>query len=141
MVGPVQKQLTLLIVEDEIFVALDIEEAVDAAGHRVGGIAVDRVEALAAAPRCDFALIDINLRDGRTGPTIAAELFERFGIRSVFVTANPLQIGSAPNGALGYIRKPFDSKMLAAAIEWVVGDGHSPADNDIIMPLPAQKFG
>lgn len=141
MVDRTHKQLTILIVEDEIFVALDIEEAVDAAGHVVGGIAADRAEALAAASRCNFALIDINLRDGRTGPVIAAELFERFGIRSVFVTANPLQIGTPPNGALGYIRKPFNSKMLSAAIEWVVGDGHSPADNDLIMPLPAQKSG
>lgn len=141
MVDRENKNLTILIVEDEIFVALDIEEAVDAAGHAVGGIAADRAEALAAAPRCDFALIDINLRDGRTGPAIAADLFDRFGIRSVFVTANPLQIGSPPNGALGYIRKPFNSKMLAAAIEWVVGDGHFPANNDIIMPLPTQQSG
>ncbi len=141
MVDLKNKQLTVLIVEDEIFVALDVEEAVDAAGHRVGGIAADRAEALAAAPQCDFALIDINLRDGRTGPAIAAELFSRFGIRSVFVTANPLQIGSPPNGALGYIRKPFNCRMLTAAIEWVVGDGHFPPDNDVIMPLPAQTSG
>lgn len=141
MVGQENKQLTILIVEDEIFVALDIEEAVDTAGHLVGGIAADRAEALAAAPRCDFALIDINLRDGRTGPAIAAELFSRFGMRSVFVTANPLQIGSPPNGALGYIRKPFNSRMLTTAIEWVVGDGHFPHDNDIVMPLPVQKSG
>lgn len=141
MAGRNEEQLTILIVEDEIFVALDIEEAVDAAGHRVGGIAADRREALDAAPFCNFALIDINLRDGRTGPAIATELFERFGIRSVFITANPLQIGNAQSGALGYIRKPFNSSMLTAAIDWVVGDGHSPAANDIIMPLPAQQSG
>lgn len=141
MSGRENSHFTILIVEDEIFVALDIEEAIEAAGFAVGAIAADRAQALEAAPDCDFALVDINLRDGRTGPAIASELYERFGIRSVFITANPLQIGAPPNGALGYIRKPFDATMLSKAIKWVAGRGHSLADNDIILPLPTQKSG
>ena len=39
----------ILIVEDEIFVALEIEQIVQDAGFDVGGIAADREAAMAAA--------------------------------------------------------------------------------------------
>jgi two-component system, response regulator PdtaR len=126
---------TILIVEDEIFVALDIERVLTDCGHVVGGIAMDRDEALQLASGCTLALVDINLRDGRTGPQIAAELFDRHGIKSVFVTANPAQIGTPPTGALGYVCKPFDGTMLRSAIEWALGDGHREPDNDAVVPL------
>lgn len=126
---------SILIVEDEIFVALDIERVLTDCGHGVAGIAMDRAEALRLAEGCTLALVDINLRDGRTGPQIAAELYEAYGIRSVFVTANPSQIGTPPNGALGYMCKPFDGTMLRAAIEWALGDGHSAPANDAVVPL------
>ncbi|HEX7871471.1 MAG TPA: response regulator [Sphingobium sp.] len=126
---------TILIVEDEVFVALDIERVLTDCGYAVAGIAMDRSEALDLAEGCTLALVDINLRDGRTGPQIAAELYERYGTRSVFVTANPAQIGTPPTGALGYVCKPFDRTMLRAAIEWALGDGHSMPDNDAVVPL------
>lgn len=125
----------ILIVEDELFIALDVERVVMDCGYAVRGIAMDRVEALGLAPGCALALVDINLRDGRTGPSIAAELYARFAIPSVFVTANPAQIGTPPTGALGYICKPFDAGMLRSAIEWALGDGHNQPDNDAITPL------
>jgi CheY-like chemotaxis protein len=126
---------SVLIVEDEIFVALDIERVLTDSGYAVGGIAMDRQEALLLGNGCTVALVDINLRDGRTGPQIAAELYERYAIKSVFVTANPAQIGSPPTGALGYVCKPFDGHMLRSAIEWAIGDGHNAPDNDAVVPL------
>lgn len=126
---------SILIVEDEIFVALDIERVLTDSGYPVGGIAMDRQEALMLGDGCTIALVDINLRDGRTGPQIAADLYERYAIRSVFVTANPAQIGTPPNGALGYVCKPFDGNMLRSAIEWALADGHNAPDNDAVVPL------
>jgi len=126
---------SILIVEDEIFVALDIERVLSDCGYEVGGIAMDRDEALRLAEGCTLALVDINLRDGRTGPQIAAELYDSHAIRSVFVTANPAQIGTPPMGALGYVCKPFDGNMLRSAIEWALPDGHSAPDNDAVVPL------
>lgn len=106
---------TVLIVEDEIFVALDLERILTDAGYAVAAIAPDSETALAAAPGCDFALVDVNLRDGPTGPVIAERLARDFGVKVVFVTANPAQIGDVA-GALGYVRKPFsDSAIMAAA--------------------------
>ncbi len=105
---------TALIVEDEIFVALDLERILMDAGYGVAGIAADRDSAIAAAPGCNFAFVDINLRDGPTGPEIAKRMARDYGVKVVFVTANPAQIGDAE--CLGYIRKPFsDAAILAAA--------------------------
>jgi two-component system, response regulator PdtaR len=105
---------TVLIVEDEIFVALDIERILTDAGYVVGGIAADRAAALEAAPGCQLAFVDVNLRDGPTGPAIARDIAQRFGAKVVFVTANPAQIDD-PDGALGYIRKPFSDEAIVAA--------------------------
>ncbi|MET0240369.1 MAG: response regulator [Sphingobium sp.] len=132
---------TILIVEDEIFVALDIERALSDCGYAIGGIAMDRTEALELAGGCTLALVDVNLRDGRTGPQLAADLYDKYAIRSVFVTANPAQIGTPPTGALGYMSKPFDTNMLRAAIEWALGDGHAKPANDAIVPLRQTAAG
>lgn len=106
---------TALIVEDEIFVALDLERILTDAGYKVKAIAADRSTAIEEADECSFALVDINLRDGPTGPDLAATLSRDYGMKVVFVTANPAQIGT-PTTALGYVRKPFsDAAILAAA--------------------------
>ncbi|HEU0045383.1 response regulator [Sphingomonas sp.] len=108
---------TALIVEDEIFVALDLERILTDAGYHVVGIAADRREALEVAGQCAFAFVDVNLRDGLTGPLIAQRLAAEHGVRVVFVTANPSQIGEG-SPALGFVRKPFNEAAIlkAAAI-------------------------
>ena len=105
---------TALIVEDEIFVALDLERILIDAGYAVKAIAADRLGALDAARDCSFALIDINLRDGPTGPELARTLTRDYGLKVVFVTANPGQIAQ-PSDALGYVRKPFRADAILAA--------------------------
>ncbi|EZP73449.1 Response regulator with CheY-like receiver domain and winged-helix DNA-binding domain protein [Sphingomonas paucimobilis] len=113
---------TVLIVEDEIFVALEIEQIVEDAGFTVGAIAADREAALAAAAACDIALVDLNLRDGPTGPGIGMELAGQFGIQVIYVTANPAQIGAAAEAALGVIAKPFRADSITATLRLVADD-------------------
>lgn len=127
---------TALIVEDEIFVALDLERILTDAGYNVGGIAADHAAALDAAPGCSFAFVDVNLRDGPTGPAIARRIAHEHGIKVVFVTANPGQIDD-PDGALGYIRKPFSEVSILAAAAAMTG-GCAAAACDVI-PLPAGR--
>lgn len=122
---------TILIVEDEIFVALEIEEIVQEAGFVVGAIAADREAALAAAEDCDIALVDLNLRDGPTGPGIGMELAARHGLRVIYVTANPGQIGDASAAALGVISKPFRPQSIAAALRLAAADDPVPQAHDI----------
>lgn len=105
-----------LIVEDEVFVALDLERILLDAGYHVVAIADDSEAALAAAPRCGFALVDVNLRDGATGPEIARRMQCEHGVEIVFVTANPEQIGGACE-ASGCVRKPFSEAAIVAAAQ------------------------
>lgn len=125
---------TALIVEDEIFVALDLERILTDAGYQVTGIAADRASALAAAPGAEFAFVDINLRDGPTGPEIGAALARDHGVKVVFVTANPGQIG-LPCDALGYVRKPFSERAILTAAAVAVGQDDQLAANDDLVLL------
>lgn len=111
----------VLIVEDEFLVALDLEDIIFQAGHGIVGIVADKrgMSAICAAPK--VALVDLNLRDGRTGPEIARELAEKFGTMIIFVTANPDQIESPPPTALGYIRKPFNHDDVLGALNLALG--------------------
>ena len=106
---------TALIVEDEIFVALDLERILTDAGYTVAAIAADSASAFDAAPNVSFAFVDVNLRDGPTGPGIAERMARDYGVKVVFVTANPAQIGPESACALGYIRKPFSEAAILAA--------------------------
>ena len=126
---------TALIVEDEIFVALDLERILTDAGYQVAAIAADSVSAMKSAPDCSFAFVDVNLRDGPTGPAIAERMVHDYGIKVVFVTANPGQIGNG-DGALGYIRKPFtEASILAAAA--LATDAPGDIDDNLVRIIPA----
>lgn len=106
---------SVLIVEDEIFIALEIERILEQAGYHVVAIAADRQEALSAAAGVDFAFVDVNLRDGCTGPQIAEEL-AALGVPLVYVTANPGQIQQLAITAVGCIPKPFTDHLVLNAI-------------------------
>ncbi|SFK51310.1 CheY chemotaxis protein or a CheY-like REC (receiver) domain [Sphingomonas sp. NFR04] len=106
---------SVLIVEDEIFIAMEIERVLQDAGYTVVAIAADQTEALAAAAAAEVAFVDLNLRDGPTGPRLAQELADRFSLRIVYVTANPSQIEQPAPTAIGYIRKPFSEEAILAA--------------------------
>ena len=123
---------TALIVEDEIFVALDLERILVDAGYEVRAIAADSAQAFAAAPACSFAFVDVNLRDGPTGPGIAERIARDYGVKVVFVTANPTQI-DGDEGALGYVRKPFSEAAILAAAQFASGDRD--AANEDVVPL------
>lgn len=112
----------VLIVEDEIFVALEIEDIVTSAGLEVSAIAADRAAALEAADESDIALVDLNLRDGATGPAIGQALAGQYGVRVIYVTANPAQIGGASVAALGVITKPFHDSTIRAALELAIAE-------------------
>jgi two-component system, response regulator PdtaR len=81
---------TILIVEDQILIAWHLSELIEEAGHRVLAIARDPAEAMAAAAkqRPDFALMDIRLHAGTSGLEAARMLFECWGVRSIYLSAN-----------------------------------------------------
>lgn len=82
--------MKVLIVEDEILIAMDSETLVKALGHQVVGIATSASEAVsqAATHRPDVALMDIRLSGGRDGEEAACEMHARQGLRCIFLSAN-----------------------------------------------------
>ncbi len=110
----------VLILEDEALIAMELCESLAHSGHTVVGVAEDSDEALSvvAHNQVDVALVDIDLRDGPTGVSIASRLVNDHGVVVIFVTANP---GSIPDhfcGALGFVRKPFDIQRIGDVVQF-----------------------
>lgn len=118
-----------LIVEDEIFVALDMEHILTSLGCEVVGIAADQETAMSLGAAADVALVDVNLRDGQTGPEIGRRLANEYGVLVVFVTANPAQLGAGIEGALGVVSKPISDHSLIATVNYLAAvDATPPSD-------------
>lgn len=111
----------ILIVEDEFLVAMEIEAVLEDLGHAPVGIAPDLASASAYFDQpIDLALVDLNLRDGLTGPEIGKRLCSS-GVTVLFVTANPRLLGDGIAGAIGVITKPTDATMVKAAVDYALG--------------------
>lgn len=99
---------------------MELELVLAEAGCEVVGCAMDRASAFDIADRekPDLALVDVNLRDGVTGPLIAHRLVSGYGCAVVFLTANVEQIPEGFAGALGAVSKPFDEQTIRGAVEF-----------------------
>jgi two-component system, response regulator PdtaR len=84
--------LRVMIVEDEMLLALDLEDMLLDAGYDVVGQASDMSQALALAEALnggfDVAIMDVNLARGSNGVDTAAELRRRWNVPSLFVSGN-----------------------------------------------------
>lgn len=112
----------VLIVEDEFLVAANLEAGLEERGFVPVGVAPDLETALKLAEaKPDIALVDIHLQDGETGPQIASRLANDFGVRVVFVTANP-QMAAATRGpgVIGVVNKPYTEDLIAQAIDYAL---------------------
>lgn len=83
---------TILIVEDEMLLVMDLEDVLFEAGYSVIGSAVDMHQAIAFAERhgrlIDAAIMDVNLARGTNGVQTAGRLRECRNIPSLFVSSN-----------------------------------------------------
>lgn len=107
--------MKVLVVEDEPIIALDLEKLVLDNGFEVVGCARTQAEAIALAPKADIALVDVQLADGPTGPSIARHLIERHGIEVIFMTGNPEMVAGF-NGAASVVSKPQSLEKIEAAL-------------------------
>lgn len=128
----------ILIVEDEMLVALELENVLLDLGHEPLGIVPDvQAAELYFDEAIDLALVDLNLRDGLTGPEIGARLGEK-GVTVVFITANPALLGCGIAGAIGVITKPTDEDTVKAAIDYSLGVREG---RPVTPPAALQLFG
>ncbi len=110
---PVQR---VLIVEDEILLAIEVEAALKAAGYDVCGVATSEAEALAMARDIhpDLAVVDVRLAPGN-GKHVAHELAVQFNTTILMATSeNPDHLDGI--GASGVIPKPYDAEVVPAAL-------------------------
>src|SRR5215469_16151154 len=112
----------ILIVEDDYLVALQFENALTEAGYDVVDIASTAAEAVQMVPdhQPELVLMDIRLAGPRDGIDAAAEIFDRFGIRSIFVSAftdSATQARAQPARPLAWLSKPVSDHKLVTAVD------------------------
>lgn len=111
----------ILIVEDEMLVAMELESILADGGFEPVGIAPDLDTAKEFVDQSiDLALVDLNLRDGLTGPQIGKMLGDK-GVTVLFLTANPRILGNGIAGTVGVLTKPTDSEVVREAVNYALG--------------------
>ena len=109
----------VLIIEDETFIALDLEGLAESLGHRVVGIARTHAEAVTIAKpkKPGLILADIQLADGSSGLDAVNELLDEFEVPVIFITAYPERFltGQRPEPAF-LIAKPFQPATVSAVV-------------------------
>jgi len=109
----------ILIIEDEVLIALDLENLVESLGHRTIGIARTRSEAIALAKAKPPGLIlaDIQLADGSSGMEAVNDLLASFEVPVIFITAYPERFltGERPEPAF-LVSKPYQPSTVSALV-------------------------
>jgi DNA-directed RNA polymerase specialized sigma24 family protein len=107
----------VLIIEDDTFIAMELETLVEGLGHRVLGVARTHAEAtsLTKKKRPGLILADIQLADGSSGLEAVNELLATFEAPVIFITAYPERFltGERPEPAF-LIAKPFQPATVSA---------------------------
>lgn len=114
-----QTSTSVLIIEDEPIIAMDLESIVHGLGHTVAAIADTRDTAVDAARETvpGLVLADIQLADGSSGIDAVKDILDSFEVPVIFITAYPerLLTGERPEPTF-LITKPFQPNVVKAAI-------------------------
>lgn len=113
--------MRVLIVEDELIIAQDLSQTLRRIGHSVADVVTSGEAALAAVARQppDLVLMDIRLSGAMDGIEAARQIYSRWGVPVVFLTAHADD--QTLREALlaepwAYLLKPFDERELEVAI-------------------------
>lgn len=110
---------SVLIIEDEPLISMQLEDLVTGLGHEVAGTAATRSQALDAIEdiRPGLVLADIQLADGSSGLDAVDDILARFEVPVIFITAYPerLLTGDRPEPTY-LVTKPFQEASVRAAI-------------------------
>lgn len=131
----------ILIVEDEILVATDIEESLESLGYTVQGIADTGLKAIKSVENelPDLVLMDINLKGEMTGIEAAKTIIQKHDVPIIYLTANAdIDTVNKAKVALpyGYIIKPFTDKDLQTNIEIAIFK----FSNDVKLKMESEQF-
>lgn len=113
---------TILIVEDELLIAADIQRALVRLGHSPLEPVDNSEEALdmLSAQAVELVLMDININGETDGIATALQVRRQFNIPVVFLTARtdtPTLNRAKVAQPYGYITKPYTDDMLKVQVE------------------------
>lgn len=126
----------ILVAEDEVFIALDLEAFLEEHHFDVCGIASTAREAvdLAAEHGPALALVDVRLADGSNGLEAVSTLCRR-GIPSIVISGHASRREVEAAGAVGLVPKPLDLERLLRLILDVLTSND---DADVLGPRVAR---
>ncbi len=112
----------VLIVEDEFSIALDIKTSLKKVGYDIVGIANCYNEAMMYAEEAtpDIVIMDINISGEKNGIVTAKDIYDRYRIPIVFLTAYgddhtfKKALKSRP---FAFLLKPFNTRELSFTVE------------------------
>lgn len=110
--------MKILLVEDEVLIALEQRLYLESVGHEVFGPALTSAEALelASLEKPDLALVDVHLAQHSSGLDAARGL-AALGVPCLYVTSFRDEVQSGRAAGLGVLPKPFSESALLAAVE------------------------
>ena len=112
----------ILIVEDEMIIAMEIAAVIRNMGHAVVGTAMKGEDAISLAElrKPDIVLMDIFLKGMMDGITAAEIIFHSYHIPVIYLTANS-DVNTLERAMktkpFGYLTKPVNAQELHTAIE------------------------
>jgi PAS domain S-box-containing protein len=112
----------ILIVEDGVIMARDIERRLQSLGYTVTGLASSGDEAVTAVTRSkpDLVLMDVHLKGSIDGIQTAEKIHAMSDVPVVYVTAYSdvaTVTRARETEPFGYVLKPFDERELRTTIE------------------------
>lgn len=112
------RRLRVLIVEDEPIIAMELEMLLEELENEVVGIAISAEEAFSYTRKFypDFITMDINISGDCDGVAVAQEIFEKCGVRSIFISAHAdaaTRQRAEPCNPIGWIVKPVSHSDLS----------------------------
>ena len=113
------QQPKVLILEDDMLVALSLRDLLRLTGCEVTGVAASVNDALSLAQgtKPDLALIDVHLAGPRDGIEGAELLHQQFGIPVIFLTGDIDKVTARRASGFGpYLMKPVHGQQLVEAI-------------------------
>ena len=123
-----EQSTSVLIIEDEPLISMQLEDLVSAVGHQVCGTAATRTQAREVVERetPGLVLADIQLADGSSGLDAVDDILAIAKVPVIFITAYPerLLTGDRPEPTY-LVTKPFQEQTVKAAISQALFFGSS----------------
>lgn len=112
---------TLMIVEDEVLVAILLRDELQKAGYTVLDLTDRQDEALeiAKAEKPDLALVNIRLARGDDGIELSKHL-KGLGIPVLLISGQVSRASSAKTVAIGSMPKPYDPEEMVLAVAYLL---------------------